>query len=376
MEELFWLCIFGSIYSYLIYPIVLLAFGLLRVRRRVARLPSYRPPVAVIIAAYNEEARIRAKILNLLQLEYPGSAMRLVVVSDGSDDRTESIVREFADRGVELMCTGRRVGKEEAQRQAIAATLESILVFSDAATLLEPDAIEKFVESFADPMVGGVSSVDRLITPRGEVAGEGLYVRYEMWLRRLESAHNGLIGLSGSCFAARREVCHPLDTRLPSDFGVAINCAMKGMRAISNPAVVGTYKDTSEGHEYRRKVRTILRGMNAIRACPSSVNPMKVGFFAFQVFSHKIMRWAVPWFMALAFILNIGLLSAGVLYQLTFAAQLLVLAASGFGLWTRTKRFAVVRLTHYFLLVQLSAAAAAMTALRGGSIVMWQPTKR
>jgi hypothetical protein len=94
------------------------------------------------------------------------------------------------------------------------------------------------------------------------------------------------------------------------------------------------------------------------------------------VFSHKIMRWAVPWFMALAFILNIGLLSAGVLYQLTFAAQLLVLAASGFGLWTRTKRFAVVRLTHYFLLVQLSAAAAAMTALRGGSIVMWQPTKR
>jgi hypothetical protein len=269
-------------------------------------------------------------------------------------------------------------GKEYAQSLAIQAATGDILVFSDVATQIPPESLKKIAEKFADPTIGAISSEDRFISENGETAGEGAYVKYEMWLRALESQRAGLVGLSGSFFAARKQICQIWDTQSPSDFNTALNCSRQGFIAISCPDVLGYYKDIKDTQrEYQRKVRTVIRGLTAISRQPGVLNPARFGLFSFQVWSHKIMRWAVPWFLLALFIASIRLAGDGWFYTLALLGQLaaygVVIAA-----WRNPSLLGntPIKLMYFFIQVNLAIADATVSFLSGKRMTVWTPSQR
>lgn len=362
----------ASVYSYVIYPGVLL---LLPKRSTSANAEAALPTVSIIIAAHNEERRIREKLVNTKALDYPRELMEVLVASDCSTDDTDAIVLET--NGVRLIRADEHLGKEYAQSLAVAAATGDILVFSDTATSVPVEAIRNLVEVFSDPVVGAVSSEDQFVTEDGSVAGEGLYVRYEMWLRSLESRLAGLVGLSGSFFAARSSVCKEWDIVSPSDFNTALNCARQGLVAVSSPAVIGIYKDIKNStKEFQRKVRTVVRGMTAVARAPVVLNPAKMGLFAFQVWSHKIMRWLVPWFLlALAALTVLGPKTPFV--SLILIGQILFYGIAA-AAWVAPafRENGLIRIIFFFAQVNLAIAFASVQFLSGKRITTWKPSVR
>ena len=231
--------------------------------------------MSFIITAHNETSRIAAKIENTLAQDYPGH-LEIVVASDCSTDGTDDVVRGYAPR-VRLVRTPERRGKEAAQQVAIAATSGDILVFSDVATALAPDGVSRITANFADPTVGCVSSVDRFVDADGQVSGEGAYVRYEMFLRALETQVNSVVGLSGSFFAARRVVCRNWSADRQSDFNTLLNSVQLGLRGVLDPSSIGYYHPiTDHRAEFQRKVRTVVRGIGVLAGNLSLLNPLRV----------------------------------------------------------------------------------------------------
>ena len=362
----------GATYSYFIYPAILMA---LPKRRIETREQEALPRVTLIIAAHNEAARIRDKLANSLEIDYPPEHFEILVASDCSTDDTDEIVR--TTEGVTLVRADEHLGKEYAQSLAVKAATGDILVFSDAATTVPREAIRNLVHLFSDPRIGAVSSEDQFVSEDGSVVGEGLYVRYEMWLRAQESQLAGLVGLSGSFFAARASVCEQWDIVSPSDFNTALNCARQGLVAVSSPAVIGIYKDIKNpAREYQRKVRTVIRGMTAVARAPMVLNPLKFGGFAFQVWSHKILRWAVPWFL-LALALATLLAPKTPLVLLILVGQILFYGIALVAWVTPVLREnPLVRIVFFFTQVNLAIAHATVQFLSGKRITTWKPSVR
>ena len=378
MEHLFYFTAILCGYSYFLYPLILKLMPARSSEQVKITNDNNLPQLSLIITAHNEEARIREKLENTLQIDYPKKHLEVIVASDFSTDATDSIVESYADQGIRLVRADKRKGKEYAQLCAIRASKGNILVFSDVATKIPAEAFRLLANHFADERVGAVSSEDQFISNDGQVVGEGAYVKYEMWLRRLESARAGLVGLSGSFFAARREVCEHWDIYSPSDFNTGLNCAKSGMVAITCPDVIGIYKDVKDpGLEYRRKMRTVIRGITAIARHPEVLNPFSMGMFAFQVWSHKIMRWGVPWFMLAFAVITLMQQGQGVIYTLALVAQLAfyILALAGWlSPWVREN--IVVRIIFFFVQTNLALAQAALMFLFGKRMTVWTPSKR
>jgi glycosyltransferase involved in cell wall biosynthesis len=374
VDAFFWFCVAFVTYAYAGYAVLLWVVS--RFGRGVRRA-DVTPFVTFIIAARNERRRITAKIENTLSLEYPRECFEIIVASDCSDDGTNEIVGQYEDRGVRLVVAPERRGKEYAQSLAIQVASGQILVFSDAATRLEPDGVRRIVRNFADPTIGCVSSEDRLLGADGRPSGEGAYVRYEMLLRTLESKAGSVVGLSGSFFAARREVCHPWPVDLPSDFNTLLNTRRLGMRGISDPAAVGIYPDLGDpAAEYARKVRTITRGIRSLLRNIGILNPFRYGLFAWQLFSHKLCRWLVPFALAGAVTANLFLVQKAPLYTATGVIQLAVYGLSAYALTHPERQKGPVRLVAFFVLVNLSIVNAWYDVLRGRNQVTWQPSSR
>ena len=376
MEAIFWICLAAAMYSYFGYPLLLLILP----GRAQSRTASSAPvrKVAVIIAARNEAAKIAGKLDNTLELERRGLDLDLIVASDCSDDATDSIVHGYEDRGIRLVRSPVRRGKEHAQGLAVASTDADVIVFTDAGTILPADALAHVVEAFGDPEVGAVSSIDRFFSADGTLQGEGAYVRYEMWLRDLETRFHSLVGLSGSFFAARRSVCQRWDDRVQSDFGTALSCAQLGLRAVSDRRLIGYYKDISDTRkEYQRKVRTVVRGMNSLRIRAEVLNFVRYGRFSFEVFSHKVMRWATPWFLLGALAASAALAVNEPVFRVLVAAQLVFyLAPAVSRVIPRLRRIGPIRIGIYFVEVNLAILHAAVLVLAGRTILTWEPSKR
>ena len=374
MTLVFWFCAVCAVYSYLLYPLIL--WALVPRRAPGSLVDGYAPRVSIVIACRNEQKRLRAKILNTLATRY--SNREVLVASDASDDDSDAITREFESQGVRLVRSPERRGKEHAQQLAIAAATGEIIVFTDAGTDLLPESIDEIVGSFRDPRIGAVSSEDRFVSADGGVVGEGAYVRYEMWLRQLESQRCGLVGLSGSFFAVRRSVVSGWDASIPSDFACALMTVRHGLVAIANPRVQGVYKDVKDSSaEYGRKVRTAIRGMTAVLKLGSVLNPFRYGVFSFQVWGHKVMRWLVPWFLLGLYLSSWFMAEQGAFYRVALwlqnAAYLAVLCAH---LIPRLRTFAPVRIGYYFVQVNVALAAAALQLAAGKRIVVWNPSAR
>jgi len=378
IEVLFYLSALLCGYSYFLYPLIL---KLVPTRLSVA-LPVVEdgslPRLSLIITAHNEAARIQEKLENTLEIDYPRELLEIIVASDCSTDATDRIVESSSDKGIRLVRADARKGKEYAQLCAIRATNGEILVFSDVATRIPEDALRLLARHFSNAGIGALSSEDRFISNDGRVVGEGAYVKYEMWLRRLESDRAGLVGLSGSFFAARRAVCEAWDVKSPSDFNTALNCAKQGLVAVTSPDVVGIYKDVEDaGLEYRRKIRTVIRGITAIVRHPEVLNPLHMGMFAFQVWSHKIMRWGVPWFMLAVAVFTLMLQGQGLIYTLALVAQIAFYAlALGGWVFARLRENTLVRLVFFFVQTNLALAQATLLFLFGKRMTVWEPSKR
>lgn len=376
MKFLFWILCVGAVYSYFLYPLALLLLSRLSGRRPMHPVPAPPPRVTLIIAAHNERERIREKLDNSLRIEWPG--LEVIVASDCSTDGTDDIVRDYAGRGVRLVRSPQRLGKEYAQQRAVTEAVGDILVFSDSGTSIEPDAVARLVAYFGDPSIGAVSSEDRFVRDDGALVGEGAYVRYEMMVRRLESRLAGLVGLSGSFFAARRGVCEQWDVQAPSDFNTALNCARLGLRAVTAPDVHGFYRDLKDpSREYQRKVRTVIRGMSGLARHPDVLSLRRYGVFAWQIWSHKVMRWLVPVFLIGLLGATVALQSEHVVYQAALFGQMgfyaLALAAHRFA---ALRRAAPIRLVYFFCQVNVAIVQAGASFLTGRRIQTWQPSAR
>ncbi|MFO0773257.1 MAG: glycosyltransferase family 2 protein [Nitrospiraceae bacterium] len=376
LQLLFWGALGFVVYAYAGYPIVLWLLSL--VRNRPVAKAAILPKVSFIITAFNEEKRLPDKLRNSLEQDYPKDKIEIIVASDCSTDRTDDIVREHGSLGVCLSRLPNKGGKEAAQKFAVESAGGDVLVFSDVATTLPPTAIRTIVMNFADPSVGCVSSVDRFVDADGRVSGEGAYVTYEMLLRRLETKVNSLVGLSGSFFAARREVCRNWAPDLQSDFNTLLNSIRGGLRGVSDPDSVGFYKNLAdERKEYDRKVRTVVRGISVFMRSLALLNPFTYHLFAWQLFSHKLCRWMVPFALIVAFVSNAVLAWDSWWYRLLFAGQAAFYGVAAAYMWSHAlPKVALLRLPSFFVMVNVSILDAWMRYFRGDRILYWDPSKR
>lgn len=375
VQAAFWSAVVFICYAYVGYPVLLRIACLFR-GRPVNKGPI-EPAVSFIITAYNEEKRISAKIENTLEQTYPKQKLEIIVASDCSSDSTDEIVREYEPQGVRLVRARERKGKEHAQKHAVLVATGDILVFSDVATILDREGIANIVKNFNDATVGCVSSVDRFLDEEGKISGEGAYVKYEMLLRNLETRLNSVVGLSGSFFAARSVVCQNWAIDLQSDFNTLLNARKLGLRGVSDPDSIGYYKNIAdERREFDRKVRTVLRGISVFMRSRTLLNPFRFGLFSWQLVSHKLCRWLVPFAMIVAFVSNVILASYSPFYFYSSLAQVMFYSIAVAGFSTQLSRQRIVRLFSFFVLVNVSILKAWYGYLRGNRLLVWEPSKR
>ena len=285
----------------------------------------------MIIAAYNEERDIARKIENTLALDYPKEKLEIIVASDCSTDGTDEIVRGYADRGVILHRRPERIGKSVAQNQAMRFSKGNVLVFSDATTMYERDTLRKIVRSFADPEVGCVAG--RLVYVSGSDAAVGKgcrsYWGYEVFLKECESRLGSLIGVSGCLYAVRRSNYARIALDMSSDFVIATEIHLQGMRTVYDSEAVSTENTNKRGKdEFRMRVRVIEQTMSALGRYREVLNPLRHGVYALQMISHKVMRYSAPLFMVTLFVSNLFLINDSEFYLLTFLAQSLFYVAA------------------------------------------------
>lgn len=375
MVGLFWGSIAAVFYAYFGYPLLLSLLSRI-LGRKVNPDYRYTPEVTLITTVHNEAKRIEKKISNILDLNYPIECLEVIFASDASTDDTDTIVKSHSRQGMKLVRSPYRGGKEFAQKCAIEQAHGEILVFTDVATMLENDGIQKIVANFADPTVGCVSSEDRFVDELGRVSGEGAYVKYEMWIRSLETKVNSVVGLSGSFFAARKEVCENWPTDIPSDFNTLLNSIRKSYRGISDPRSVGIYTNIKdENKEFDRKVRTITRGLAAFFVNRTLLNPLRYGMFSWQLLSHKLMRWLVPWFLITALAANLVLLFKKGIYRALFVPHLIFYLLSLLGCMGKSSSI-LLKIPFYFVQVNHATIHAWIKYLRGERYVIWTPSSR
>lgn len=369
-------------YAYVGYPLLLMFIGAMRRRPTPAAWPDEWPAISITVPAYNEEATIRGKLDRLTCLDYPRDRRQILVVSDASTDRTDAIVREFADRGVELVRLPVRGGKTAAENAARGHLRGEIVVNTDASVRIGPQAMKALIASFADPTVGVASGRDISVAESDDDpnAGESRYVGYEMWIRDLETRVYGIVGASG-CFYAIRKPLHMdlVPEALSRDFAAPLIAREHGFRSVSvREAVCFVPRARSLGREYIRKVRTITRGIQTLFYKRPLLNPLRFGVFAWMLYSHKICRWLVPWGMVLA-ALGLGVLAATepvARWILGGGGLASALAAVGW-LWPKQRRMPMLLAVPTFLAAgNLAALHACVKALRRDLNPIWEPTRR
>jgi cellulose synthase/poly-beta-1,6-N-acetylglucosamine synthase-like glycosyltransferase len=381
-------------YAYFGYPVILWVLG------RIKRAPDSPeeplaseawPYVSISLPVYNEAHQTEDLIRSLLALDYPRDRLQILLVSDASSDGTDDLVRAFEGEGIELLRMPERGGKTKAENAAALHLRGEIVVNTDASIRIAPDALKPLIAALKDPLIGLASGRDVSVPPghraegnhgeggRGN-AGESGYVGYEMMVRDLETRVGSIVGASG-CFYAIRKTLHriPLPEALSRDFAAALHTREHGLRAVSVPeAVCFVPRTESLRKEFRRKVRTITRGMDTLAYKKALLNPLEYGAFSWMLFSHKVCRWALPW-AAAAGLFSIGVLALS--YSLALATLLAAFLFFGLGLvgWAVSERPDPPRLftiPAYLLFGNLAAMRAFLRHLRGAGQPIWEPTRR
>lgn len=370
-------------YAYFGYPGLLWLWSRGRPPLRRAAEPEEWPSVTVVLPVYNEVRVIGRTLDSLLAIDYPKDRFGILVVSDASTDGTDEAVRGYADRGVELLRLAERSGKTGAENAAAVAIRGEIVINTDATIRILPDALKPLVASFTDPTVGVASGRDVSVGALDVEAsqGESRYVGYEMWLRGLETRCGGIVGASGCFYANRRHLHdHLFPTALSRDFASALIAIEHGYRAISvDEAVCLVPRAASLEVEYRRKTRTMARGLETLWYKRALLNPFRYGRYSWMLFSHKLARWLV---FLTAPLLPIGLAIAAPASALA-KVGLAAVAGGTLVAWLAWKGPQGIRDLHWSLrtaafgLASSVAGLVAWTkAIRGELNPVWEPTRR
>lgn len=363
------------------YPLFLaLAWPFVRRRTAAPVCVQPAPHVTLIISAYNEEAVIGRKLENCLQLDYPRERLEILVASDGSTDRTDEIVTQYAERGIGLVRFG-RTGKTGMQNRMARRAQGEILVFSDANAFYRPDAISKLVRHFGDADVGGVCGQLVYGAASGEAGNsESVYWSYEKFIKQRESALSSLVGVNGSIYAIRRSDYVPIDDGLISDLVEPLAIVRSGKRVIYEPEAISEEEASgSYGVEFRRKVRILTRSILGLLSMRTLLNPLRYGIFSFQLLLHKLMRFATPLFLIVA-ALSLAALAALGRYRPLFALMVAGLAVAVVVGWTdRTHKpnplLRVGHLAYYYVMVNYALVLAWINVWRGQRMKLWSPER-
>ena len=393
----FWLLLFIVFYSYFGYGILL--FFLVKIKRLFSKstdsIPKISfqqdlPEVTFMVAAFNEEDWIEDKIRNSLELDYPKSKIRFFFVTDGSNDATTELIRSFSAKNpkitegvsIEVFHQPERRGKIAAVERVMPFVKTPIVVFTDANTDLNPEAIKNIVRHYADPTVGAVAGEKRVrMSGEASGAGEGIYWKYESLLKKWDSELYSVVGAAGELFSLRTALYLPVEKdTLIEDFVMTLRIAQKGNRVIYEPeayAVEGHSENVKE--ELKRKIRISAGGLQAIWRLRDLLNPFKYGTLSFQYISHRVLRWTLaPAALPIIFILNILIAKESTFYTYILWCQIFFYAAAVLG-WifeqnkVKVKAFYV---PYYFCMMNYSVYRGLIRLIKGSQSVVWDKAKR
>ncbi len=385
-----WLCLGAVAYNYVGYPVLLfllamlhqarsdLKFLLRRESRRVSsRRPSYRPHVAILISAFNEEAVIHARVKNALESDYPSALLDILVGLDSPTDSTAEVLSRIQSPRVRVFEFQARRGKLAVLRDLAEQTSAEILILTDAETMFAPDCIRNLVRHFEDDRVGVVGGELRVVGPDGMTPVESLYWRYELILKLLETRLNCVVGVVGAVYAVRRVLFHSQKASFAEDFQLPMELRYSGRKVIYDPEATATEQPAPTfSAEFRRRIRLGAADYQILAKNPHFFNPLK-GMPSFAYFSHKVLRWLSPLLLLAAFLFSIALISSP-LYAGMLVAQCVFYGSAGLGYWLkrRNKSTRILSPPLYFSAMNLALLLGLIRYLSGRQTMAWEVTPR
>ncbi len=382
---IFWIALSIVLYTYVGYGVIIYILAKAFPHKKAADTPLsvFEPAVTLIIAAYNEEHYIEQKIKNSLSLDYPSDKLKIWFVTDGSNDNTAEIVRRFDS--VTLFHQPERLGKINAVNRVMKFVKTPFVIFCDANTDLNIDAIKNIVRHYQDDEVGGVAGEKRIFKndeDNASGAGEGMYWKYESFLKRKDAEVYSVVGAAGELFSIRTELFEETEKDIIiEDFYMSLRIAARGFRFMYEPDAYATETASeSVGEEWKRKVRICAGAFQAMIKLRYLLNPFRYGILSFQYVSHRVLRWTLaPLSLLLILVSNIYLAMDGhIIYKLILAAQILFYVIAYLGYQYQDKKIAIKGffVPYYFVVMNLSVYAGLVRFLRGKQSVMWEKSKR
>ena len=377
-QIIFWTSLAALIYTYMGYPLLVYLVSLI-FPRKIQK--SFREPkITVLITAYNEENAIRAKIENTLKLDYPKDKLEIIVASDGSTDATDEIVKEFSMKGVKLFRQEGRKGKTYTQNKAVEKASGEIILFSDATTNYQTDVLREILPNFADEKIGCVAGKLIYVDDSQSSVGSGAksYWNYETFLKTSESRACSLIGASGCLYAVRKSAYKEMYAEACSDFLICTVVYRQGLRSVFEPNAVCTEETNRHAEkEFQMRVRVISQTLADLWRNRDMLNPLKSGFYAVELFSHKLLRYLVPCFLFSLFISSAVLSFSSIVFTLIFVLQsgFYLLAIFGWTAGKLGKSVGNLAIPLYFVLANLASIVAFYKFLRGERYARWEPIR-
>jgi len=388
---LFWTFLSILLYTYLGYALLLLLFKLLKTiffRRKKNLLSSYEPDVCLFVTAYNEKDYMAHKIKNLLELDYPVEKIQYVWVTDGSDDGTPDLLRQYEN--MEVYHLPERRGKMHAMNRGMQFVKAPVVIFSDTNTLLNKKAIREIVVQFSNPATGCVAGEKRIMEKRADdaaAAGEGIYWKYESWIKKMDAELNTAVGAVGELFAIRTELFEEVepDTIL-DDFMISLRIAEKGFRiAYTSHAYAEETASLNVKEELKRKIRIAAGGIQALVRLKNLLNPFRYGVLTWQYISHKVLRWTLaPLSLFLLFLTNLIIVWDGgwwntfnfFSFLLYFQILAYIFVLAGWFFENQKLRFKLFFVPYYFILVNYASLRGMYRYFRGKQPASWEKSKR
>jgi cellulose synthase/poly-beta-1,6-N-acetylglucosamine synthase-like glycosyltransferase len=378
IQIVFWSASAALVYTYIGYP--LFVYLVSRIFPKSIAKKDFEPQVTCLITAYNEEKAIRSKLENTLQIEYPTDKLEILVASDGSTDRTDEIVREFADRGVRLFHQAGRKGKTYTQNKAVEEARGEIILFSDATTDYQPNVLREILPNFADQTVGCVAGKLIYIDKSDSDVGKGAkrYWNYETFIKESESRACSLIGASGCLYAVRKSAYQPMYAEACSDFLICTVLYRQGLRSVyeANAVCIEETNDQSD-KEMKMRVRVISQTFTDLWRNRGMLNPLRSGFYAVELVSHKVFRYAVPLFLVLLFLSSAYLAISNWLFLIVLVLQIMFYALAVV-VWFLEKagmRLGFLAIPLYFVLTNFASLVGFYKFLSGERYATWEPIR-
>jgi len=376
-EVLFWVSSAVLFYVYAGYPFLLAAIAMFVPRRRPEA--DFTPRLSILIAAYNEQTGIRRKIEQTLALDYPCDLIEILVLSDGSTDQTDAIVESFGDPRVRLLRVSGRKGKTNAQNEGVKTARGDVLIFSDATTIYHPQALRYLASNYADPKVGAVSGRYQYFDPAGRSPmglGTIAFWNYENFMKVMQSRIRTISGCCGCIYSVRREAYTHLAPDVISDLVQPLHAIRQGYRVVFEERALA-YEETTQStsEEFSMRVRVVTRGIRGLLSVPTLLMPWRFGWVSFQLWSHKILRWLVPFFLLILLGSNLFLWQYS-FHRLFLEAQGVFYAITLFGLLLPIQRlWKPLGIPLYFCTLNAAAFFSVIEVLRGKKYVVWETVR-